>query len=436
MRRTEPTSKFIHNLQKRGNMVRSVRSGVAAGAVLALVATAAACSSSSSGGSNNNSSSSSNARGVTDTEITIGGIASLTSPQGAVFPGADIGAKAAFEAVNRAGGINGRKIKYVDFQDDGLDASKNMAAVQKLVLQDKVFGIVPITSEVFQPAASDFLLKNKVPFTGFGFQPGFCGNDAGFGFNGCLVGSANNGSTVGPLTKVLPKGSSLALVMDDASSGTSALKQIKAAAQYYGYKVVYGKAVLPVGHPITDFTPYTSAIVKSHPDAVYTDSGTFANVVGLDGALKAAGYKGPTVNFSTYSAGLLNTASVAKAIDGAYVNIQFAPPEEGGPAIDQIKKDLEAIGEKPEINLGVATSYWSAELMIAMLKEAGPDLNPDTFLQKINSGFTWTPDPAGGVGPESFPAAHNDPTPCAAMVQVKGTQYVSAAKFDCYKILR
>jgi ABC-type branched-subunit amino acid transport system substrate-binding protein len=304
------------------------------------------------------------------------------------------------------------------------------------VLQEKVFGIVPITSEVFQPAASDFLLKNKVPFTGFGFQPGFCGNDAGFGFNGCLVGSANNASTVGPLTKVLPKGSKLALVMDDASSGTSALKQIKAAAQHYGYKVVYGKAVLSVGHPITDFTPYTSAIVASHPDAVYTDSGTFANVVGLDGALKAAGYKGPTVNFSTYAAGLLSTAAVAKAIDGAYVNIQFAPPEQGGPAIDLIKQDLQAIGEKPDINLGVATSFWSAELMIAMLKDVGRDLTPDNFLKKINGGFTWTPDPAGGVGPETFPAAHNDPTPCAALVQVHGTKYVSAAKFDCYEILR
>jgi hypothetical protein len=40
------------------------------------------------------------------------------------------------------------------------------------------------------------------------------------------------------------------------------------------------------------------------------------------------------------------------------------------------------------------------------------------------------------VGPETFPAAHNDPTPCAALVQVQGAKYVSAAKFDCYKILR
>jgi ABC-type branched-subunit amino acid transport system substrate-binding protein len=311
-----------------------------------------------------------------------------------------------------------------------------MAAVQKLVLQDKVFGIVPIVSEAFQPAASDFLLKNKVPFTGFGFQPGFCGNAAGFGFNGCLVGSANNASTVGPLTQVLPKGSKLALVMDDASSGTSALKQITAAAKYYGYQVVYGKAELPVDHPVTDFTPYTSAIIASHPDAVYTDSGAFANVVGLDGALKAAGYKGPTVNFSTYASGLLDTPSVAQAVDGAYINVQFAPPEQGGAAINLIKTDLAAIGEKPDINLGVATSFWSAELMIAMLQKVGRNLTPDTFLNTINAGFTWTPSPAGGVGPETFPAAHQDPTPCAALVQAKGTAYVSAAKFSCYKILR
>jgi ABC-type branched-subunit amino acid transport system substrate-binding protein len=298
-----------------------------------------------------------------------------------------------------------------------------------------VFALAPVTSEVFLPGASDFLKNQNVPFTGWGFQPGFCGNPAGFGFNGCLVSSdVANLAILGPLTKVLKKGSAMAFIADNTTSGQSAIKQAQTAADYYGYKMVYSKAILPIDNPVTDFSPYVTAILESHPDLVVTDSGSFANDVGLDGALKAAGYKGPTMNFVTYVPGLLTSSpSVASAINGAYTNIQFAPQEQGGPAVDQIEKDLVAIGQKPLISIGVATSYWSAQLLIAMLKAVGPDLTPATFMKKINGGFTWTPSPAGGVGPLSFPEGHTTPAPCAALVQAVGQVYKSSAPLECYK---
>ncbi len=373
-------------------------------------------------------------QGVTSDQILIGGVASLTSPQGPVFPGADTGAQAAFEAVNRQGGINGRKIKYI-FKDDGSNPSTNLTDIQQLVLQDHVFAMAPVTSEVFLPGASDFLKNQNVPFTGWGFQPGFCGNPAGFGFNGCLVSTnVANLAILGPLSKVLPKGASLAFIADNTTSGQSAIKQAQTAADSYGFKMVYSKAILPIDNPVTDFSPYVSALVGSHADLIVTDSGSFANDVGLDGALKAAGYKGPTMNFVTYVPGLLTSSpSVASAINGAYTNIQFAPQEQGGPAVAQIEKDLVAIGQKPLISIGVATSYWSAELMIAMLKDVGRDLTPDNFMKKINGGFNWTPSPSGGVGPVSFPQDHSDPAPCAALVVASGQVYKSAAPLECYK---
>src|SRR5262245_32344053 len=44
-------------------------------------------------------------RGITDTEITVGGLAYLTSPNGSSMAGTELGAKARFERANAEGGV-------------------------------------------------------------------------------------------------------------------------------------------------------------------------------------------------------------------------------------------------------------------------------------------------------------------------------------------
>src|SRR5258705_9079510 len=56
--------------------------------------------------------------GITDTEIVIGDVEPLTGPPALLGVAASIGHKIAIAEANAAGGINGRKIKYV-LEDDG-----------------------------------------------------------------------------------------------------------------------------------------------------------------------------------------------------------------------------------------------------------------------------------------------------------------------------
>src|SRR5690606_28344393 len=79
-----------------------------------------------------------------------------------------------------------------------------------LVQQDQVFGIIN-TSTGMQPATSDFMSENEVPYVGWGTLPGYCGHRWGFGFSGCLSGSGfpdlvptpyDNGSLVDPAIKL------------------------------------------------------------------------------------------------------------------------------------------------------------------------------------------------------------------------------------------
>jgi len=378
-------------------------------------------------------------RGVTATSITVGGVADLTSPQGAVFPGADVGAEARFARANREGGVNGRKINFVGVTDDGTDPTKNATAVKNLVLSKNVFAIAPVVTISLTPQTSNFLAQEKVPFMGWGVQPGFCSNNYGFGFNGCLIGSAyDNESVLGPTAALLKPGATLAVIEGDSSAGQAALRQLPKVAAALGLKLVYLKAAIPDSAPVTDWSPFAKALMTSNnggpPDAIHAD-GLLPQAAGLSAALKAAGFTGPIVNFSTYVPGLpASNKSFAQAADGVYTNIQFGPQEQGGPAIQQMLSDLQAIGAPQVITLGVASSYWAADMLVSMLKATGRNLTPATFEATVNGGsYTYTPSPAGAMGPVAWPGGHTQPSPCAALVQLSGSTYKAAVPFTCYK---
>src|ERR1700737_3347397 len=83
--------------------------------------------------------------GVTDKEIKIGILGSLTGPAAIFGTGNLAGATIAFEEVNAAGGVNGRKLEWISLDDES-SPPKAIAAYKRLVDQEKVFAI-------FGPAA-------------------------------------------------------------------------------------------------------------------------------------------------------------------------------------------------------------------------------------------------------------------------------------------
>ena len=87
------------------------------------------------------------APGITPTTIKIGFITSFTGAASSTFATASTGAKAYFNAVNKAGGVDGRQIQLVT-ADDTSTASGALAATQ-LLLSQGVYGIVVDSSYYF-----------------------------------------------------------------------------------------------------------------------------------------------------------------------------------------------------------------------------------------------------------------------------------------------
>ena len=102
--------------------------------------------------------------GVTEKELVVGSCSALEGPSSALGRQTVAGAKAYFSLMNDEGGVNGRKLRLIAY-DDSYDPAKTQACFDKL-LADKVFALgffvgTP-TAVKYLPLAEE----NKIPLVG------------------------------------------------------------------------------------------------------------------------------------------------------------------------------------------------------------------------------------------------------------------------------
>jgi len=379
-------------------------------------------------------------RGITSSSILVGCVYTKVD-----YAGYQHGIEAAFNQINKTGGVDGRKLKLlVPCDDDANSAQTNVSDNQQLVNQDHVFAVLALSAWEL-PSSTNFLNSNQVPTVSWGFNPGFCGYRWEFGWNGCLGGNAFKEpveAIAGNLANAIVKASGLkpskvrfAVQAQNNISGTSGNAQYVALFKTIGAKVVYAKTDYPAVSAGVDPTPYAQAIVAAKPNIIYLST-DFSSVGPLASAIRAAGYKGIIMDFTNYIPGLLPTSpQLAKALQGEYVNTQEVPNEEETPYVKQVASGLTAVGSQPFVTLGAFQGYSQADMLVQMLQAVGKKLNTKTFDQKINGGgFTaFASGPSGGPGKLIWPAAHYIPADCAAIVKVSGTQYHVVEPFSCYQ---
>src|ERR1700716_2140245 len=93
--------------------------------------------------------------GVTDSEIKIGNVMPYSGPASAY---AAIGKTEAayFKMVNDQGGINGRKINFISY-DDGFAPPKTVEQVRKLVESDEVYALFNVVGTAGNSAVQKYL---------------------------------------------------------------------------------------------------------------------------------------------------------------------------------------------------------------------------------------------------------------------------------------
>ena len=100
--------------------------------------------------------------GVTDTEIKIGNIMPYSGPASAYGVIGQTEA-AYFKMINEQGGINGRKINFISY-DDGYSPPKTVEQARKLVESDNVLMLFnPLGSSSWRPARPSGTIPRNSP---------------------------------------------------------------------------------------------------------------------------------------------------------------------------------------------------------------------------------------------------------------------------------
>lgn len=99
--------------------------------------------------------------GVTDVEIKIGNTNPYSGPASAYGLVGRV-EQAYFKMVNEAGGVNGRKINFISY-DDAYSPPKTVEQTRKLVESDEVFAIVSSVGTPTSLAVQKYLNIKKVP---------------------------------------------------------------------------------------------------------------------------------------------------------------------------------------------------------------------------------------------------------------------------------
>jgi ABC-type branched-subunit amino acid transport system substrate-binding protein len=341
--------------------------------------------------------------GVTDSEITVGMWVPLSGNAASLYAPIGKAHEAFFKMVNEQGGINGRKIKYIQ-EDDQYDPSKTVPLVKKMVEEDKVFAFLGGLGTPNGVAVQDYIIQNHVPHIAPSSgsskwslppKPGYYAWQLNYTTEADILVKYG----VDTLGK-----KKLAIFYQNDDFGKEGYNEAKAKLQARGIELA---AEVPYNTQDTDYSAYALKLQQSGADAVLTWAvpAPFASLMKEAGKI---GFKPTWLNSS-----VVNDASVRKLASdeqqGAYFVAWLPNPDDpanaDNPAIKDWRENLPKYGPDVPMNNFSLTGWGQARLFKEVLTRAGKDLSRESLEQAADSltnwkdlvTVTWTPTDRRGV---------------------------------------
>ncbi|EEE38906.1 branched-chain amino acid ABC transporter, periplasmic substrate-binding protein [Rhodobacteraceae bacterium KLH11] len=320
-------------------------------------------------------------QGVTDDEIVIGSVNDLSGIFAAVGVPATKGANVVFDRVNAAGGVHGRKIRYV-IEDNGYQLPRAMQGYNKLLNRDKVFAMLQSLGTPMNMAGFKLLdpkgIPNVAPLTAARqmLQEPVRNKFTSFStyYDQARIGVKYLAGEFGSQAVC-----SMYLPTD---FGEEILDGSKAGAEEAGISFAAETTHKP---DETDFVGSLSKLREEGCDIVTMALGV-RQAITVVGTAKKMGLE--DMKFLGTSASFLTVvAQVPGGVtDGFYAAASWqdlwARAAEPAPAAF-IAEYKEATGEDP---VGFAMlGYSAAEMMVRALEVAGPDLTHDSFIAAMET---------------------------------------------------
>ena len=327
--------------------------------------------------------------GVTDTEILIGALGVLTGPLYNNGKTIYDGVETVYNEVNAAGGINGRKIRYVR-EDDACKPEQAVPAVKKLIFEHKVFMIHGGGCSNASLAAMPDIVKAQIPWViTASTAPQLTDPVNPRIFTTMLAGWME---TAGQLQRLIDTGAKkIAIVRQRDAWAESRYKPLLDSFAQAGRKPVLDEEI---SADPSDATGVALKLQAAGVDGVVAVLFPKAATVLIRDMYKI-GYKPLVVGGSAI--GDVKAMDQAIGIRGALDNFQALSPTKAAtnPSMTQWKARVKKYYPQDEFQTWHMFGIASGQFMVEGLKRAGRDLTRDGLVKAL-SGLSVNSDAYAG----------------------------------------
>ncbi|MGD0083908.1 MAG: ABC transporter substrate-binding protein [Acidimicrobiales bacterium] len=380
-----------------------------------------------------------NTNGVSAHSIVVGGIASLTGPLPQAFAPVFDGARAYFDMVNAAGGINGRKISYSDLLDDASDPSQDVQQAHTLVESDHVFAVVGVGTPSFD--AGPYLAQNDVPTFGYDIGPNaqWAGKSM-FGYESSYIDFEHPGPEAAYLAEQVGA-KRVGIISYNLTQSSAGCIGVANDMKKFGITVAFED--LSITPPAGDsaLSSDVSRMQQRGVDFVASCLDLAGNLV-LSRVLRSQGMGKVAQDWlDGYDESAIRSSG--SLMDGVYVLVGHVPFESGEsqpsryPEMALYLKELHEYFPADLPGEPSIAGWISAEMFCKGLSLIGTDVTRERLVAAINSLTSYT---GGLLAPIDWKVAHTQagPLDCNVFMRAEGTRFVpvfgsARTVFTCFK---
>ena len=345
-------------------------------------------------------------------EILIGYHGPLTGPASWVGLGGRDGALLAIDEINAAGGVNGRKIKMLAY-DDGGKPSEAEAVAKKMIESDKVFAILGGGISNVAIVVGDEAHRAKVPYMNSSAgSPRVMDGQSRWVFRGATIDGRDNAHNYVAFVGEHLKVKKVAFIHGaDEASQSLAEQVIKSIKERYGVEILTQQKF---NNGDTDFSSQLLAIKQTNPEYILMVS-FYVEAARIIRQARELGIKTPFKgDTSAMNSGFLTIAG--PAAEGTI--LAYVPPYFNGNSVKDMV-DFEARYKKmfptypvDRPNYVDAFGYGSMYALAEGMKRAGKDLTRRgtvealETLKDFKASDSW-PKAVHVIQPLTFTESHN-----------------------------
>ena len=342
-------------------------------------------------------------QGVTADAVTIGAHGPITGPAAYIGLAGRDGMMLAAKEINAAGGVHGRRINIV-FEDDGHSPTRALAAVKKLVEQDKVFAVMSVGGSNATVGAVDYMKEKGVPFyVSIASAPQVTWPHARNLFRGGTTETARYGELYAEFLASRAKRIAIMSGREEYPRNEGDATTTKLKEWFDTAPVV--RTEFNIGDK--DFTPQLVEVQKANPDVV----AFFGNPAEAAIAMRQAKELGLKQPFFVGS-NMVDPALVAAAKNAAegVTGFSLIPYLPGSKAPEMVKWEAAWKKEYPSAPSGRPNNfdllaYGDMHVLAEGMRRAGKDLTHDSLIKALEGVQNYRVGPI--ATPRTFSTRHH-----------------------------